>query len=99
MYFYFLLESMGRDQALACPPPSNRACSLRDFASRRPFQPRFRAAAELKAGTLQAGLTQYNMHQLYIYAAYPNRKHLPNKARSFIDFLAERFARDPDWDH
>ena len=33
-----------------------------------------------------------------VYAVYPNRKFLPPKVRSFIDFLAERFGPEPYWD-
>jgi DNA-binding transcriptional LysR family regulator len=33
-----------------------------------------------------------------VYAVYPSRQFLTAKVRSFIDFLVERFGRDPYWD-
>jgi DNA-binding transcriptional LysR family regulator len=34
-----------------------------------------------------------------VFVVYPNRKFLPPKVRSFIDFLAERFGPEPYWDN
>ncbi len=33
-----------------------------------------------------------------LYAVYPHQRHLPAKVRSFIDFLAQRFAAQSGWD-
>jgi DNA-binding transcriptional LysR family regulator len=33
-----------------------------------------------------------------LFAVYPNGKFLPLKVRSFVDFLAERFGLDPNWE-
>jgi DNA-binding transcriptional LysR family regulator len=61
------------------------------------WQPRFLVGADLRAGRLQAVLTQYESRELGIYAVYPSRRYLSAKVRSFIDFLVERFGPNPDW--
>jgi DNA-binding transcriptional LysR family regulator len=61
------------------------------------LQPRFLVGADLRAGRLQSVLTEYDSHELGIYAVYPSRKYLSAKVRSFIDFLVERFGPNPDW--
>jgi DNA-binding transcriptional LysR family regulator len=61
------------------------------------LQPRFLVGADLRAGRLQAVLTDYECRELGIYAVYPSRKYLSAKVRTFIDFLVERFGPNPDW--
>lgn len=61
------------------------------------MQPRFLVGADLRAGRLQAVLTQYESRELGIYAVYPSRRYLSAKVRSFIDFLVARFGPNPDW--
>jgi DNA-binding transcriptional LysR family regulator len=57
--------------------------------------PTFIAAAYLRDGTLQRFLDDYKAPPLALYA--PTR-HLAVKVRLFIDFLVERFGRNPLWD-
>jgi DNA-binding transcriptional LysR family regulator len=59
--------------------------------------PRFVVGADLRLGRLQPVLTDFGARELGIYAVYPSRKHLSAKVRSFIDFLVQRFAPNPDW--
>jgi len=33
-----------------------------------------------------------------IYVLYPHNRHLSAKVRAFVDFLVERFGREPAWD-
>jgi hypothetical protein len=42
-------------------------------------------------------LPGYTAPTININAAYPSRRHLSAKVRSFIDFLVQRFAHDPGW--
>jgi hypothetical protein len=42
-------------------------------------------------------LPGYTPPAISISAAYPSRRHLSAKVRAFIDFLALRFERDPQW--
>jgi DNA-binding transcriptional LysR family regulator len=60
-------------------------------------QPLFLAAAEIRAGRLVEVLTEYRSYDLGVYAVYPSRKHLSAKVRTFVDFLAERFALKSEW--
>jgi DNA-binding transcriptional LysR family regulator len=60
--------------------------------------PTFIIGAELRAGRLQAVLTEYVPLERRIYAVHlPNRR-LPIKVRLFIDFLRARFGHEPPWD-
>lgn len=38
-----------------------------------------------------------HLQQRPIAAVYPSRRHLSAKVRTFVDFLAERFAREQPW--
>lgn len=54
---------------------------------------------ELKSGRLLPVLPAYRGgHRVAIYAVYPSRRHLPQKTRVFIDFLAELYGPVPSWD-
>ncbi len=59
--------------------------------------PDFIVADAVRAGRLVRLLPDYDAPAIDIVAAYPSRRHLSAKVRSFIDFLAQRFARDPAW--
>ena len=54
--------------------------------------PTFIAAAELRRGSLQTILENYEAPEISIYAIYPETRHLSVKVRVFIDFLIERFG-------
>ena len=45
----------------------------------------------LKAGELEAVLTDYRWTDLTAWAVYPKTRFLPNRVRALIDFLAEEF--------
>ena len=62
------------------------------------LQPTFIVGDDIKAGTLQAVLTNYAPEEISIYAVYPSRRHLSAKLRMFIDFLTTRFGPEPYWD-
>ena len=61
------------------------------------------AATGISAGYRRTGrlvplLTEHHREEpLAIHAVYPHRRHLLPKVRSFVDFLAARFARQQDW--
>jgi DNA-binding transcriptional LysR family regulator len=59
--------------------------------------PDFIVADDVRAGRLVALLPGYTPPAINITAAYPSRRHLSAKVRAFIDFLAERFVRNPEW--
>jgi DNA-binding transcriptional LysR family regulator len=57
------------------------------------FEPEFIVGAALAAKKLVRLLEGFEPAPLGIYAVYASRKHLSAKVRSFVDFLAERFAK------
>jgi len=62
------------------------------------LQPTFICNQAIEQGLLEPVLTQYRWLNLALYAIYPNTRHLSNRIRVFIDFLAERWGDDPYWD-
>ncbi|MDZ7737309.1 MAG: LysR substrate-binding domain-containing protein [Gammaproteobacteria bacterium] len=60
--------------------------------------PTYMIGNDLKAGRLQAVLTDYEPEPYAIAALYPDRRYLPVKVRSFVDFLAERIGPAPQWE-
>ncbi|MEJ2767405.1 LysR family transcriptional regulator [Mycetohabitans sp. B46] len=53
---------------------------------------------DLENGTLVPLLLEHvGPRELPIFVVYPSRRHLSAKVRSFVDFIAERFAGDAYW--
>ena len=61
------------------------------------LEPDFIVADDVRAGRLVVLLPGYAVPPIGISATYPSRRHLSAKVRSFVDFLVERFAREPPW--
>ncbi len=62
------------------------------------LHPTFLVYEALRQKKLVRILTDWEADDLAVFAVYPNRKYLPPKVRSFIDFLAARFGPEPYWD-
>jgi DNA-binding transcriptional LysR family regulator len=60
--------------------------------------PSFSFGADIAEGRLVPLLTDWRSPELSIYALYPHRALLSAKVRSFVDFLAERFGTEPEWE-
>lgn len=60
-------------------------------------QPLFLCADELRSGRLVEVLSAYRSDEVGIYVLYPSRKHLSAKVRTFVDFMANAFARKREW--
>jgi DNA-binding transcriptional LysR family regulator len=60
-------------------------------------EPAFAAAEDLRNGRLVPLLKKYEPEPVAVYAVYPHARHLASKVRIFIDFLASRFASEPEW--
>ncbi|MGH8463427.1 MAG: LysR family transcriptional regulator [Pseudomonas sp.] len=60
--------------------------------------PTYQAAAALRSGELIRLLPQAKPQELNLNAVYTSRKHMPATLRSMLDFLAERFTAEPQWD-
>jgi DNA-binding transcriptional LysR family regulator len=60
--------------------------------------PSFYVAPMLRDGRLKRLLAGYRLQELGIHAVYPQRDHVPPKVRAFVDFLAKRFGKKPEWE-
>jgi DNA-binding transcriptional LysR family regulator len=52
---------------------------------------------DLRAGRLKSLLCEFEPEPLPIHVVYPQTRHLAAKVRAFVDFLAQRFAGEPEW--
>lgn len=59
--------------------------------------PDFVAAESLRAGRLSTLLCNFEPEVVNVHAVYPHAKHLAAKVRVFVDFLARRYAGEPEW--
>ena len=57
-------------------------------------QPSYIVYDDIVAGRLVPVLDDWNLPSLQVNIAYPSRKHLSAKVRSFIDFMVEEFERN-----
>jgi DNA-binding transcriptional LysR family regulator len=62
------------------------------------FMPAFIIYEEINAGRLIPLLRHYQYPRTEAYALYPQTRHLSQRVRSFIDFLAQRFEGKPYWE-
>lgn len=60
--------------------------------------PNFYVAPMLRDGRLKRLLPDHTLPEFGIHAVYPQTTHVPPKVRAFIEFLARRFGRKPDWE-
>jgi DNA-binding transcriptional LysR family regulator len=60
--------------------------------------PTFMVSTAIEAGELQPVLLSTNWGMAGLYALYPNTSFLPNRTRTFIDYLVARFGDEPVWD-
>lgn len=60
--------------------------------------PTYQAAGALRSGELVRLLTEARPRELNLNAVYTSRKHMPATLRSMLDFLAQRFTDEPQWD-
>jgi DNA-binding transcriptional LysR family regulator len=59
--------------------------------------PAFAAAEDLRAGRLKALLCGFESEMIHVHVVYPHARHLAPKVRVFVDFLAKRYAGEPEW--
>lgn len=62
------------------------------------YMPTFLTWQALAVGDLIPVLTDHQLPESYVYAVYPQTRFLSQRARLFIDFMAERFGDHPYWD-
>jgi DNA-binding transcriptional LysR family regulator len=61
------------------------------------LRPSFVLEGDLESGRLVRLLPEYQLGHLYVVMAYPSRRQVPAKLRSFVDFMIARFP-DPQAD-
>ena len=62
------------------------------------ISPTFIVYEAIRDRQLQAVLTDYEWSPLNAYAVYPENRHLPQRVKAFVDFLADHFGDPPYWD-
>lgn len=62
------------------------------------IQPTFIAGEALADGSLIRILKDYEPESIGLYMVYANRKFLPSKVRSFVDFVSKYYGDEPYWD-
>ncbi len=60
--------------------------------------PTFIVGSAIRQGRLTEVLADFCPPDISINAVFPSRRYLAAKVRSFVDFLGEHFAGQPDWD-
>ncbi|MBV5266905.1 LysR family transcriptional regulator [Pinisolibacter aquiterrae] len=60
--------------------------------------PTFICGSDIRQGRLVPVLDDLDWGHLGVFALYPHRRHVPNRLRLFLDFLAERLGGDPSGD-
>jgi DNA-binding transcriptional LysR family regulator len=98
-----LQDRQGKEYVVQTRPRiiANNGDFLRDMAMAGHgiiLTPSFIAWQAIAAGDLVALMPAYCPKQLSAYAVYPRTRYLSRRARSFIDFLVERFGENPYWD-
>lgn len=60
--------------------------------------PTFYVGDQLRSGELVPILCKFRPVDIAVYAVYPERRNLTPKVRAFVDFLAETFGPEPQWE-
>ncbi len=60
--------------------------------------PTYLVAPLIRSGQLIVLLPEHRPREMGIYGVYASRKQMPATLRSMLDFLAQRFTAEPDWD-
>lgn len=60
--------------------------------------PTFIAWRPIRQGRLKRVLPGHPLPESALHAVYSSRRHLPERVRALVDFLAERYSGEPYWD-
>ncbi|HBU30411.1 MAG: LysR family transcriptional regulator [Thiobacillus sp. GWE1_62_9] len=94
-------DGSDRSVTLAYRLRMNNSLALREAALQGAgitLTPTFVVGADIRAGRLQAVLTDYMAREVSIHAVYPQRKHLSPKIRAFVEFMTEQIQDPPHWE-
>jgi DNA-binding transcriptional LysR family regulator len=98
------LTAEGRDPEIAHvsgPVHSNNPEFVRQLALAGHgviLAPSFSVGGDIAEGRLMALLADWSSQELPIHALYPHRLLLSAKVRGFVEFLAQRFGSQPEWE-
>ena len=62
------------------------------------FLPTFLIGQDIQSGSLRTVLDRFPQPALTVHALFASNRYLAAKTRAFVDFLAERFGEEPEWD-
>jgi DNA-binding transcriptional LysR family regulator len=62
------------------------------------LEPTFILGEWLRNGQLETVLDDHEWPLVQAYAVYPQTRHLSRRVRALVDFLAQRYAGEPEWD-
>jgi DNA-binding transcriptional LysR family regulator len=62
------------------------------------YQPTFLVGDCLRDGSLVSVLVDHPVPEFGVHAVLPSGRQAPAKVRAFVEFLARRFAPEPEWD-
>lgn len=76
----------------------DRLCQAAEAGHGIVLGPSFILYQAIEGGRLIPILRDHQWLNLHAYAVYPSTRHLSQRVRAFVDFLADRFAGVPYWD-
>lgn len=92
-------------ESLAVPVRGNLSANEATFLTQAALagtgialQPTYLAGPLIQGGQLVRLLPQWRPPELTIWGVYVSRRHLPASLRTLLDFLVERFGKNPGWD-
>ena len=62
------------------------------------FLPTFLIGRDIRSGSLRTVLDRFPQPALAVHALFASNRYLAAKTRAFVDFLAESFGEEPEWD-
>jgi DNA-binding transcriptional LysR family regulator len=97
----FVIDGVQHWVEISGPITANNGSALQDAALLGMgivYQPTFIAAEAVRQGTLVPILTDFATPILDMCAVFPGNRFVPQRVRTFVDFLGERLGPEPYWD-
>lgn len=97
----FQVGGVQRSFEVSGPLTANNGNALQEAAVQGfgiAYQPTFIAAEAIRQGQLVAILKNFTTSTVDMYAVFPGTRFVPQRVRSFVDFLAERLGPEPYWE-
>ncbi|MCE9570354.1 MAG: LysR family transcriptional regulator [Rhodocyclales bacterium] len=97
----FIIAGAPHFVEISGPLTANNGNALQDAALQGMgilYEPTFIAAEAIRAGTLVPILKDFQTPVLDVFAVFPGTRFVPQRVRTFVDFLAVRLGPEPYWD-